>query len=397
MLETYHLLIHKVSHLLGHQYNDGAPDWLHPVLHVVLFYAPVLLSCVIAYWMGKRILAGIRNTPTPNHAPYKEQIAGMDRNLFWFVYRSSKRQQLVLLCASLLAMPILYGTLELPKQIINIALDSEQFPKTVLQYELSQIQLLGLLCGLYLAAIFVNGLHKYWLNVFKGRVAERFLRRLRLLIYRRWRGPQTDEKTTDIIPIMVQEVEPIGGFAADILTLPVFQGGTLLTIMLFMFMQEPMLGLAAIAILPIQLILLPRLQRKLNKLARIRIQEVRVLGAELGSQSREKTNTLFPVKPISHSLRRIEIVRQDIHRMKFFIKVINNFLTALTPFFFYALGGYFVIEGRITLGALVAVLAAHKEFSSPLKELFRYYQSLEDVRIRYREVFDYFTKGPVMR
>jgi ABC-type bacteriocin/lantibiotic exporter with double-glycine peptidase domain len=72
---------------------------------------------------------------------------------------------------------------------------------------------------------------------------------------------------------------------------------------------------------------------------------------------------------------------------------LNNFLTALTPFLFYSLGGYFVIEGRISLGALVAVLAAHKDFSAPLKELFRYYQTLEDTRIRYQEITMFFSKS----
>jgi len=70
--------------------------------------------------------------------------------------------------------------------------------------------------------------------------------------------------------------------------------------------------------------------------------------------------------------------------------------TALTPFLFYSLGGYFVIEGRITLGALVAVLAAHKDFSAPLKELFNYYQTLEDTRIRYQEITTFFT-GSIQR
>lgn len=286
-------------------------------------------------------------------------------------------------------MPILYGTLELPKQIINNALDPQKFPTVILSIEFTQIELLIALCSLYLVAISINGFHKYWLNVFKGKVAERFLRRLRLLIYRRWRISHRDQQTTDIIPIVVQEVEPIGGFASDLFVLPIFQGGTLFTILLFMFVQEPVLGLAAIAILPIQLILLPRLQRRLNALTRLRIYEVRKLGSELGVQTGFVSNQKQAIHQILTRLKRIEQVRQDFLRMKFFIKVLNNFLTALTPFFFYALGGYFVIEGRITLGVLVAVLAAHKDFSSPLEELFRFYQSLEDVRIRYAEVMRY--------
>lgn len=68
------------------------------------------------------------------------------------------------------------------------------------------------------------------------------------------------------------------------------------------------------------------------------------------------------------------------------MKAVNNFLTALTPFFFYSIGGYLVIEGGLTLGALVAVLAAYKDFSSPVRQLFKYYQTVEDVRIRFQEL-----------
>ena len=96
---------------------------------------------------------------------------------------------------------------------------------------------------------------------------------------------------------------------------------------------------------------------------------------------------------MSTSFRELERVRRKIFRLKFFIKALNNFLTALTPFLFYSLGGYFVIEGRITLGALVAVLAAHKDFSAPLKELFNYYQTLEDTRIRYQEIMAFLSKS----
>ena len=75
------------------------------------------------------------------------------------------------------------------------------------------------------------------------------------------------------------------------------------------------------------------------------------------------------------------------------MKAVNNFLTALTPFFFYAIGGYLVIDGDLSLGALVAVLAAYKDFSAPLKELFRYYQTSEDVRVRYHEVVRFLSDG----
>lgn len=293
---------------------------------------------------------------------------------------------------SLISMPVLYVTLELPKQIVNNALDADRFPIEFLGYYFDQVTLLMILSGLYLLAISVNGLSKYVLNVFKGYVAERFLRRFRLLVYRAWRTDPQSQSQSEIVPILAQEVEPVGGFAADVLTLPVMQGGTLLTILLFMFIQDPVLGAAALAVLPIQLILLPKLQRRVNGLSRIRIKEVRHLGRQLSNQLHGlelATGSTFG--GASTSFRELEKVRRRIYILKFFIKALNNFLTALTPFLFYSLGGYFVIEGRISLGALVAVLAAHKDFSAPLKELFRYYQTLEDTRIRYHEITSFFS------
>ena len=55
----------------------------------------------------------------------------------------------------------------------------------------------------------------------------------------------------------------------------------------------------------------------------------------------------------------------------------------MTPFFFYSIGGYLVIRGELSFGALVAVLAAYKDLSDPWKELLNYYQVKEDARVKY--------------
>jgi len=353
--------------------------------------APALLITVGSYLAIRGILKLWKYRSTP--ALHTEPIRGLEKSLFRTVLRYSRSQQALMILVSLIAMPILYLTLELPKQIVNNALDSGRFPIAILGQDLDQVVFLMLLCGLYLLAIILNGLNKYGLNVFKGYVAERFLRRFRLLVYRHWRSDPDARNHSEIIPILAQEVEPIGGFAADVLALPILQGGTLLTILSFMFVQDPVLGAAALTVLPIQLVLLPKLQRRVNALSRTRIREVRQLGRQLSDQLRERQVNPAGLLPVSTSFRELERVRRKIFRLKFFIKALNNFLTALTPFLFYSLGGYFVIEGRITLGALVAVLAAHKDFSAPLKELFNYYQTLEDTRIRYQEIMAFLNKS----
>jgi len=388
LLERYHLFVHDVAAMFGYEYSDATPEWMHPFIHVILVLAPSFLVIVGTYGIIAGLLKLLRRTRLKE--PRSEAIRGLDNSLFSSILRHSRRQQVQMTGLSLLALPILYLTLELPKQIVNNALHSDRFPIVVYGWGVDQVTFLLLLCGLYLLAIVLYGLNKYSLNVFKGYVAERFVRRFRLSVYRQWRADANFRGQSEIVPILAQEVEPVGGFAADVLTLPILQGGTLMTILLFMFVQDPILGAAALTVLPIQLVLLPTLQRRVNTLSRERIQQVRHMGRLLNDQLRSETGGRAFLEPTNASFRELEKVRRRIFRLKFFIKALNNFLTALTPFLFYSLGGYFVIENRISLGALVAVLAAHKDFSAPLKELFRYYQTLEDTRIRYQEIVQFF-------
>src|SRR3546814_649017 len=119
-----------------------------------------------------------------------------------------------------------------------------------------------------------------------------------------------------------------------------------------------------------------------------------VIGREIVSESEEAGESR---RQIAGVVRRLAAIRFEIYRMKFFMKGLNNFITQLTPFFFYTVGGYLVIEDRLSFGALVAVLAAHKDFSAPLKELLRYYQTMEDVRARFDETQQFLLKRTAQR
>ncbi|MEY8842022.1 cyclic nucleotide-binding domain-containing protein, partial [Cribrihabitans sp. XS_ASV171] len=62
----------------------------------------------------------------------------------------------------------------------------------------------------------------------------------------------------------------------------------------------------------------------------------------------------------------------------------------MTPFLFYSVGGYLVIQGQVTVGALVAALAAYKDLSSPWKELLDYYNQVQDMSLRWQIVTERF-------
>lgn len=389
MHHPYHDFVHWIAGLLGQYLTDLTPQWVHPFLHVALFWGPALFIILVIFRIAQGFWSRRRRATRPAVAQEQLRFTEFHQSVLKFILKNSYKDQLALAGLGLLAMPVLYFTLELPKIIVNEAIDATHFPHERFGFSFEQEEFLFFASALFLVAIFANGTLKYVLNVYKGRVGERLLRRLRLYIYRRWHRGAGSERRVEVIPIIAQEVEPVGGFASDAFALPIFQGGTFVTILFFMFMQDPVLGFAALILLPVQLALIPRLQRRINALARERAIEVRSLSGTLGDEASHGPAGSKPTRAVGRKLRDIESIRQQIQQTKFLMKALNNFLTALTPFFFYSVGGYLVIEGSLTLGALIAVLAAYKDFSAPLRELFRYYQSYEDVRIRYQGVLDY--------
>lgn len=363
--------------------------FLHAVLHVVIYGTPLILFLFLflitfALWTRAKARRALSGSPGEDLSP--AHAVGLTDGIFKLILHRTRIRQAVLLIVAAAAMPTLYLTLEIPKHIVNHAIASSNKSIEIYDVVFSQIQFLVVLCFLFLVSLLVNGSIKYWLNVYQGRVGELLIRRLRLMVYRGWCRNGRPGGQAQLIPIIVQEVEPVGGFAGEAFVTPVFQGGTFLTLLAFMLIQDPVLGGAALMMLPIQLVVIPPLQRRINDLNRMRVREVRRLGGILGDRHPAAQAGLTHLRPMLSSIRHIQELRFRIFKKKFLMKSSINFLNNVVPFFFYLIGGYLVIQGQISFGALVAVLAAHKDFSAPLRELLMYYQVTEDVRVRYREM-----------
>jgi ABC-type multidrug transport system fused ATPase/permease subunit len=341
-----------------------------------------------------------RSGEQPGAPPPQRNTGDLEPTIYRFILRYSLRQQVGLLILTLASFPFLYYSLDLPKTIVNRAIHGENFPQHFLGMELSQIPYLMMLCGLFLLLVLINGAFKYYINTFKGRLGERMLRRFRYSLYLRLlRFPMTYfQKTSSaqIIPMITVECEQLGGFIGDAFVLPLFQGGQLVTIIFFMFMQDPLLGAAAVALYPVQGYVIPKLQRITNALAKRRVRMVREVADRVqetaaGITEIQANDTVkLYLADFAHVLGTIYDIRFEIYRRKFFTKFLNNLIGQLTPFFFFSIGGYLVITGHLSFGALVAVLAAYKDLASPWKELLDFYQSKENTRITYEQIIEQF-------
>ncbi|MCW5606124.1 MAG: ABC transporter ATP-binding protein, partial [Burkholderiales bacterium] len=326
----------------------------------------------------------------------------MEGSLYRFVLRHSPVETALVCALTLASLPIYYLGLDVPKNIMNQAILGRgmQYPTTVLGVELDQVGYLAVMCAVFFVLVIVNGAIKQYINTLKGRLGERLLRRLRYeLIARILRFPQPHFRKVsagELIPMVTSEVEPLGGFMGDAFVQPLIQAGTLLTIVTFLFIQNPIMGLAAIAMYPLQGYVIPKLQRRVNMLGKERVRTVRKLSDRInetvaaagdvhvhGTANWERAD-------FSERLGLIFRIRFEIYQRKSFVKFLNNLLNQMTPFLFYAIGGYLVIKGQLTAGALTAALTANKDMTSPWKELLDYYQQSQDSKIKFDQVVEQF-------
>lgn len=402
-----HVLVHRLA---GVDYPHS--HWWFDLLALLAFVvAPAWTGWLMVRlglrWLGSRRRRRIHSVAVPSREPQTGSVpptsGGARKGMHgWclerFVVRATLRFQLGLVLLSLLTLPAAWLLLEIPKHIINRAItdaDGDGHPEMfVLGFTLSQVELLFALCGSYLAVLTLGGLAKYAVNRSRGRVNERLVRRLRLAILRRARNEPSPERRATLAAVAMQEVEPIGYFGGSLVVVPLVQGGTLATSIAFLLLQNAALALAALMMLPVQLTLLPRLQRRLNEKVRERVYATRALGGLLTSGPAGPGLTPPRDRAVRKPARSrqmrlaedLERVRIEINDLKGRLKGLYNYTSNLTPFFFFAIGGYLVVQERLSLGALVAALAAYREIAPAMREVFDFVQSRSDANARFEEI-----------
>jgi putative ABC transport system ATP-binding protein len=348
----------------------------------------------------------------------------MDKSLFRYVWRHSKRDQLIICAVVLASLPFYFASLDLPRRIVNEAIQGKAFAsgQTTAQFlswtfslpswlggasfkvfngfPVDQLEMLMGLSGLFLLLVLVNGAFKYWINVSKGALGERMLRRMRFelftLVLRFTPEALRHVKPSETATIIKDEVEPIGGFIGDAFILPAFLGTQAATALIFILVQNIWLGLMAGGVVGIQFVVIPRLRRELLRLGRQRQLASRRLAGRIsevmdGIEVVQVHNAAtWERAEMGDRLFHLFDLRYRIYKRKFVVKFLNNILAQVTPFLFYSVGGYLALKGRLDIGQLVAVIGAYRELPPPLKELIDWDQQRLDVQVKYDQVVQHF-------
>src|SRR4051812_36563799 len=292
----------------------------------------------------------------------------MERSLFRYIWIHSKREQLIIFAVVLASLPFYFASLDLPRRIVNEAIQGKSFQKgeqtaSFLAISLSwpdwlgggridlfegfqvdRLTLLFGLSGLFLAFVLINGAFKYWINVEKGALGERMLRRMRFdlftLVLRFTPEALRTVKASETATIIKDEVEPIGAFIGDAFIQPAFLGTQALTALGFIMLQNFWMGLTALLIVLVQAVVIPHLRKEQIRLGRLRQLASRQLAGRIGEivDGADAVHvhgvTAYSEADIDARLAGLYKIRVDLFRRKFSVKYLNNLLAQLTPFFF---------------------------------------------------------------
>jgi len=315
-----------------------------------------------------------------------------ERSLFSWVLSSNLKLQMALLLIIIVTVFARVVPLEMQKKIINEAIF------------LKKIDLLKIYCGIYLAAVLISTIFKYLTNVIQTLLGQQALADMRRAVYHHILTlPINFYRKTQpgmVVSALVTELAAAGDFVGMAIAIPVTNILTLLAFGGYLFWLHPVLAAVSLSIYPIVLILIPRLQSRVNQANKKRVDITRELSDKIGESvsgiHEIHTNGTYAIENRKYDaiVERLRKIRVTWNLYRFGVKTTNNFLNSLSPFLIFIIGGFLAISGELALGALVAFLSAQEKLYDPWKEILDFYQSYQDATVSYKRVMDYFNAAP---
>jgi ABC-type multidrug transport system fused ATPase/permease subunit len=298
------------------------------------------------------------------------------RELYDYVWRSSARQQIVLIVLAIIAAVLATAPLELQRHIVNTLAGREP------------VERLAWLCGGYLAATLVIGGLKYTVNIRSARLGESMIRSLREKIFASSSTTSRGETATDtsgtVVTMISTEAEAVGKFVGDCISTPIVQAGTLLSVLSYMLYTEPRLGLVVLFIAIPQLVVVPLIQRRINTRTRERVRTLRHAGDLVVENLRGGGDSGSSVKSlVGTAFGAIYDLRLHVFRLKFGLKFLVSGLQSVGVFALLFAGGIMVLNGKTEIGIVVAFISGLDRVLDPWRELIAFVRSTSAARVQF--------------
>ncbi|MEH6359468.1 MAG: ABC transporter ATP-binding protein [Amylibacter sp.] len=319
----------------------------------------------------------------------------MPHSIYRYIFSKSLWQQIVVICLTLILLPLAPIPLELQRRILDDAVAK------------GDAGLLFKLGGFYLLTMFITAGFKFAMRTQRELISARIVRSLRSSVFycmytfvpklHPIQKPQDIDQVDEgaVVSMLTSEVEKLGGFAGSAISGPLFEVGTLIVVLGYMFWVEPIVATIAFALYSPQFFIVPFFQAHMNILAQQKALKMRELGSFI-VENPEKD--LLHAQPPIIFIRLIEDVlslRTRFILNKNVMKTINNLLISMGPFGVISYGGYMAIQGQIEVGIILAFVSGLERLGGPIRDLVGSYSQITDARMRYATLLEAFPDNPV--
>ncbi|MGE0575183.1 ABC transporter ATP-binding protein [Reyranella sp.] len=295
----------------------------------------------------------------------------MPRTIIGYALRFTGRHQAGLAILSIAVFLLSAAPLELQRRIVNTVVDRGAF-ETVLWLAMA-----------YGAVALTEQSLKLALNIYRGWVSENSVRTLRIRAgdSARSAGCTTANDAGVEISVILEEVEPVGGFTGISISEPLLQAGILVSVMSYMLYIDAGLTLLALAFFLPQLVFVPLLQLAINRRAQSRIITKRGLSGEIVKTAIAAGNGWSRVeKPIN----RVFALNMGIYKLKFTMNLLMNVMHHSAVAVALGVGGWQALQGHIEVGTVVAIVGGMGKLNDPWGDLVNWARELSVVEVKYR-------------
>jgi ABC-type multidrug transport system fused ATPase/permease subunit len=283
-------------------------------------------------------------------------------SLFVYIRRHSAGHQVALAALSVVVFALSAVPLELQRRIVNDAIGKGTLD-TILWLAIA-----------YIGVALVEGGIKLVLNVYRGWVSETAVRHLRRLALHAeaMKGAKGVE-----LSMVLSEVEPVGGFVGVAVSEPLLQGGILLAVFGYMVYLQPMLAALSFLVFAPQLFFVPLLQAAINRRVERRVLTMREVSDGIVRE--------IPAPEFHHPrIDRVFALHMGMYKLKFTMNFLMNLSHHTGVAAALALGGWYVVQGRIELGTVVAFISGLGKLNDPWGDVVNWFRDMTVNRVKYR-------------
>lgn len=278
-----------------------------------------------------------------------------------FVIHCSGRHQIALALLAAGVFGLASVPLELQRRIINDAIKNGA-TSTIFWLAAAYVGVALLEQGLKLA-----------LNLYRAWVSEDATRGLRRTL-----EDVKEEEGADLTgthtAMAVAEAEPIGGFVGMAISEPLLQAGILVSVVGYMGFIEPWTLVLSAGFLIPQMLFVPPMQHAINLRAEKRIKVLRRVGGDIVETG----------IPEDARIQRVFELNMGIYKLKYSMNLLMNFMHYLAVAVALGVGGWFAIQHRIEVGAVVAVISGLGKLKDPWGDLVSWGRELSVDSVKYR-------------